>query len=82
MRIEVAYNDLKEKMVKLINEAQVPMFMKRDLLIMILDKVSDLAKQELNMAMAMQDDARDRAMEEKLKEAEDQSEQKEEEVSR
>lgn len=81
MRIEVAYNDLKEKMVKLINEAQVPMFMKRDLLIMILDKVSDLATQELNMARAMEDDARDRAMEEKLK-AEEAEKQKKDRVEK
>lgn len=56
-QINVAYQDLKENMVKLINEAGVPMFMVQELLELIQNKVSALAAQELA-------DARQKEMEE------------------
>lgn len=56
-QINVAYQDLKENMVKLINEAGVPMFMIQELLELIQNKVSALAAQELA-------DARQKEMEE------------------
>ena len=56
-QINVAYQDLKENMVRLINEAGVPMFMVQELLELIQTKVSALAAQELA-------DARRKEMEE------------------
>lgn len=56
-QINVAYQDLKENMVRLINEAGVPMFMVQELLELIQNKVSALAAQELA-------DARQKEMEE------------------
>lgn len=56
-QINVAYQDLKENMVKLINNAGVPMFMVQELLELIQTKVSALAAQELA-------DARQKEMEE------------------
>lgn len=56
-QINVAYQDLKENMVRLINEAGVPMFMVQELLELIQTKVSALAAQELA-------DARQKEMEE------------------
>lgn len=56
-QINVAYQDLKESMVNLINHAGVPMFMVQELLELIQTKVSALAAQELA-------DARQKEMEE------------------
>lgn len=56
-QINVAYQDLKEQMVALINNAGVPMFMVQELLELIQTKVSALAAQELA-------DARQKEMEE------------------
>lgn len=56
-QINVAYQDLKENMVRLINEAGVPMFMVQELLELIQNKVTALAAQELA-------DARQKEMEE------------------
>ena len=56
-QINIAYQELKENMVKLINEAGVPMFMVQELLELIQTKVSALAAQELA-------DARQKEMEE------------------
>lgn len=56
-QINVAYQDLKENMVNLINHAGVPMFMVQELLELIQTKVSALAAQELA-------DARQKEMEE------------------
>ena len=67
-QINVAYQEFKEGLVNLINNSGVPMFMIRECLELVQSRVSALADQELVQA--------------KQKEAEDQSEQKEEEVSR
>lgn len=56
-QINIAYQELKENMVRLINEAGVPMFMVQELLELIQTKVSALAAQELA-------DARQKEMEE------------------
>lgn len=56
-QVNVAYQDLKENMVNLINHAGVPMFMVQELLELIQNKVSALAAQELA-------DARQKEMEE------------------
>lgn len=56
-QINIAYQELKENMVKLINEAGVPMFMVQELLELIQNKVTALAAQELA-------DARQKEMEE------------------
>lgn len=64
----VAYQEFKTGLVNLINNSGVPMFMIRECLELVQARVSALADQELVQA--------------KQKEAEDQSEQKEEEVSR
>lgn len=49
-QINVAYQDLKEQMVALINNAGVPMFMVQELLELIQNKVTLLAAQELEQA--------------------------------
>ena len=49
-QINVAYQELKEQMVALINNAGVPMFMVHELLELIQNKVSALAEQELEQA--------------------------------
>lgn len=49
-QINVAYQDLKENMVNLINHAGVPMFMVQELLELIQNKVTLLAAQELEQA--------------------------------
>lgn len=49
-QINVAYQDLKEQMVALINNAGVPMFMVQELLELIQNKVAVLAAQELEQA--------------------------------
>lgn len=49
-QINIAYQELKENMVKLINEAGVPMFMVQELLELIQNKVTLLAAQELEQA--------------------------------
>lgn len=49
-QINVAYQDLKENMVNLINHAGVPMFLVQELLELIQNKVTLLAAQELEQA--------------------------------
>lgn len=49
-QINVEYQDLKEQMVALINNAGVPMFMVQELLELIQNKVTLLAAQELEQA--------------------------------
>lgn len=49
-QINVAYQDLKEQMVALINNAGVPMFLVQELLELIQNKVTLLAAQELEQA--------------------------------
>ena len=49
-QINIAYQELKENMVNLINHAGVPMFMVQELLELIQNKVTVLADQELEQA--------------------------------
>ena len=56
-QINVAYQELKEQMVALINNAGVPMFMVQELLELIQNKVTLLAAQELEQARQKEKEA-------------------------
>ena len=50
--MNVAYQDFKDKLVELVNESGLPMFMVSEALTMVLGKVNELANRQLEQARA------------------------------
>lgn len=58
--INLAYADFKEKLVALVNESGLPMFMVAECLSLVLDKVQEVAAAQLEQARKAEEDASDK----------------------